>query len=259
MNFCIITPIAGLERYATLSKTHLLLAHLKQEEYWEFYKHRREAGDFIILDNGAYEGQMSPSRLLDRIRYVRPNVVALPDHLCQHWHKTWHDAQQFLDSYFYEIENVEWLYIPQSEPGDIIGFIESLMRALDDERIKWIGLPRALAYAITQDPFMRVRMAEQIHKRSSRVKLHAFGMVKGSVEELDLLRSTHCVTSIDSNAPVWRGWCGYSLRNGRWDEHPVDYNAEPALTYDTNEFVNDELILDNLEACGVDTNVRSRS
>lgn len=254
MEFCIISPVAGLERYSTLSRTHLLLAHLTNPKYWEFYHERKKAGDFIILDNGAYEGQMSPRRLLDRIRYINPNVVVLPDHLLEDWHKTWHDAQQFLDSFYYEIPNVEWLYIPQAEKGDIVGFIEGLMRALNDERIKWIGLPRALCYAITNDIFMRARVAEQIKKRTHRVKIHAFGMVKGSVEELRLLRSTSCFQSIDSNAPVWRGWCGYLLdQHKSWTEIPCNYDAP----LDSINF--ESCITHNLEVCGVNANVRSGS
>jgi len=58
------------------------------------------------------------------------------------------------------------------------------------------------------------------------------------------------VTSIDSSAPVWRGWNGQSmleLDRRWWDEFgtSVDFNAELPTE------IRREVILDNLEACGV--------
>lgn len=253
MEFCIISPIAGLERYSTLSKTHLLLCQIKNPKYWEFYAKRREAGDTIILDNGAYEGHSDWNRLLECIRLIKPHIVSLPDYLCEDWKKTWHAANQFLDSYFYEFEDVQWMYIPQSEPGNILGFVDGLYTGLDDERISHIGLPRALAYRITQDPYMRVRVAEQIWKRT-QIGIHALGMVNGNVNELRALRESGCVRSCDSNAPVWRGWCGYLLEHHKpWPEIPCNYEAS------LNSINYESCISRNLEVCGVNTNVRTRT
>jgi hypothetical protein len=264
VDFCILSPIAGLERYSTLSKTHLLLSQIRDPRYWEFYNRRHKAGDFIILDNGAYEGQLDRVRLIECIKLVHPHVVALPDRLGEDWKASHRSSINFLESYYYEFDNLEWLYIPQASPGDIVGFVESLFKALDDERISWIGLPRALSYSITSDLLMRVRVAEQIRKRNSRVKIHALGMVKGSLEELRQLRSSGCVTSIDSNAPVWRGWCGYSLirvenfKFINWPEYPVNYEAEFVEKPLGGREPIHELILENLEACGVNTNIPIR-
>jgi len=251
MDFCVISPITGLERYSVLSTTHLLLAQINDSNYWAFYINRRKAGDFIILDNGAYEGELNRSTLLDRIKLVKPQVVALPDRLGEDWKASSYSSFHFLESYYHEFPKVQWMYIPQAEPGDIIGFVESLFRALDDERISYIGLPRALSYSITSDLAMRVRMAEQIRKRDSRVKIHALGMVKGSVLELKQLASLGCVASIDSNAPVWRGWCGYSLSD-KWSETPVDYanTWSPAAGG-----ARDLQILSNLKECGIDGDI----
>ncbi len=53
MEFAIISPVGGLNQYATRSKIHLILAQVKNEEYRKFYRERGEKGDFLILDNGA--------------------------------------------------------------------------------------------------------------------------------------------------------------------------------------------------------------
>lgn len=245
MEFCIITPTIALPKYATLSRTHLLLCQIQDPNYWNFYSDRWLKFDTIILDNGAYEGQSDWARLVDRIRVIQPHIASLPDYLCEDWKKTWHAATQFLDSYFYEFDKVEWMYIPQASPGDILGFVDGLYSALEDERISHIGLPRALAYRITQDPWMRVRVAEQIKKRS-QVGIHALGMVKGNHLELRALRESGCVRSCDSSAPVWRGWHGFKLTDRNWPEIPVDFeiNRLPSM-------IHERIILDNLEECGI--------
>lgn len=260
MEFAIISPSRGLERYSTLSKTHLLLCQIEDLAYWDFYIKRKAAGDFIILDNGAYEGECDWAKLRGRINRVHPNVVALPDFVAQPWKMTRTAAFNFLEDNYSTYTNVDWMYIPQAEPNDMIGLLKSLFYALDDERISWIGLPRALCYKITQDPHMRVKMAERIKKYNDRVKVHALGMVKGSVDELNLLRQSGCVHTIDSNAPVWRGWCGYDI-SSKWPEIPVRYDdpSPPREIFYKGTFSNHELILNNLEACGVNTDIHSRS
>lgn len=245
MEFCVISPTIALEKYAVLSRTHLLLCQIRDPRYWEFYQQRKIRGDIIILDNGAYEGESDWGRLLECIRLIKPDIVSLPDYLCQDWKKTWQAANSFLDSYYYEFENVQWMYIPQSDPGNILGFVDGLYTALEDERINHIGLPRALAYRITQDPYMRIRVAEQIKKRS-QVGIHALGMVKGSVLELRALRESGCVRSCDSNAPVWRGWNGFKLIDRAWPEIPVGYDIDRLPSS-----VHHRIILDNLEECGI--------
>ncbi len=256
MEFCIISPTAGLERYATLSKTHLVLAHILDKEYVDFYQQCRADGDFIILDNGAYEsaGTNGPS-LVEAIRRYDPHVCVLPDYLLEPWKRTWHASIAFLDAYSDRFPNVEWLYIPQAEKGDMHGFIESYLEAVQDQRISWIGIPRALAYAISGNPLARVEFARMVRKDHPNLRLHAFGMVNGDVHELGYLAQAG-VTSIDSSAPVWRGWHGCALgipsEHEAWDKGGtvVDFNAkdhDPLFT---------ACIHNNLEACGVRISTR---
>lgn len=250
MKFCVLSPIAGLERYATLSQTHLLLPQLdKLKGYRDFYVKQQQAGDFIILDNGAYEGQTDWKHLLDCIEIYHPNVCALPDYLLQDWKKTLHSSMEFLDRWYDAYPDLAWMYIPQAEPRDLIGYVDSLYHALDDERVSWIGLARAMAYGITEDPFIRAKIAEGIRKRYPRIKLHALGMVKGNVDELNSLKDL--VHSIDSNAPVWRGWCGRKLTDP-WDEKPIYYEGR----LETEYYNADAIILDNLDTVGVNTSPR---
>ena len=71
--FCIITPISYLD-YAAWSQTHLVLAHLvdESEEYAEFYHQRSLFGEYIMMDNSAYELKepYSPTKLLELLNAV---------------------------------------------------------------------------------------------------------------------------------------------------------------------------------------------
>jgi hypothetical protein len=254
MDFCIISPTAGLERYATLSKTHLVLAHeCKDHDYLQFYIKRQMEGDFIILDNGAYENG-EPEWDTNLMQGLQPNVVVLPDYPLQSWQKTWHAAIAHLDRCSHDEQEFEWCYIPQAPKGDFHGFIESYLEVVQDPRISWIGIPRALSYAITDNPLARVEFARMVRKDYPRLKLHAFGMVNGDIHELGYLAQAG-VTSIDSSAPVWRGWyrghhLGVKSEHESWDllGAPVDFNAPEGGSIE-----HDWVIRKNLEACGVDT------
>ena len=83
MNVCFITPTPMLNQFATRSDHHLVLAHIyeKDTEYRKFYKERVAAGDFVMLDNSAYElgESVQVDRLLVCAEDLNPSAVFLPD------------------------------------------------------------------------------------------------------------------------------------------------------------------------------------
>lgn len=82
MKVAFITPIPDLDRFATQSKVHLVLAeHLDDERYLSFYKYRRSVGDYVILDNGAHEHDepLPMQELMMRAIELGPNELILPD------------------------------------------------------------------------------------------------------------------------------------------------------------------------------------
>jgi hypothetical protein len=85
MKFAVIAPIPHLQDLAVRSDYHLVLAHLclESREYLRFYQERREAGDFLMLDNGVIE-KGSPIKEIEMalvIRELKPHEVVLPDFL----------------------------------------------------------------------------------------------------------------------------------------------------------------------------------
>ncbi|MBT9168019.1 MAG: hypothetical protein DDT19_01364 [Syntrophomonadaceae bacterium] len=83
MNVALITPTKFLSKYSTKSKCQMVLVHIYEQDaaYREFYKERVSEGDFVILDNSAYElGEATAvSRLVHCIEDLHPTAVFLPD------------------------------------------------------------------------------------------------------------------------------------------------------------------------------------
>lgn len=83
MEMCFIAPTPLLKDFATKSSTHLILAHIyaEDEEYRKFYQERIQAGDFVILDNSAYElgSSYGLGKLLSIASTLQPAAMFLPD------------------------------------------------------------------------------------------------------------------------------------------------------------------------------------
>lgn len=82
MRLALICPIPDLELFAVRSRIHLVLPeYLTDKVYFNFYKHRREIGDYLILDNGAHEhdGPLPMSDLVMWANELRANEIVLPD------------------------------------------------------------------------------------------------------------------------------------------------------------------------------------
>lgn len=80
MKVALIPPVPDLGRYD--SDIHLLLSHLVDKRpYFEFYKRRRRAGDYLILDNSAHEHGSGNAvhQLLFQAMILRVNEVVCSD------------------------------------------------------------------------------------------------------------------------------------------------------------------------------------
>lgn len=248
MHFCVISPIKGLNLFSILSPVHLVLPFIKNKEYIEFYRHRRTMEELLILDNGAYEGNLvRMSRLVKMIQTYNPQVVVLPDLLLQPWKKTLEVIERTLVEYGPELQGRELMAVPQAEAGHPNDWYKCLDEILKMKEISWIGLPRALPLEIACDPRARVDAIPHIKAKRPDMKIHCLGMARGCVTELKTLRLLN-VESVDSSAPVWRGWNGYTLFSPHWPEYPCDFETERPLNQ-----AELELITYNLEVCGVGT------
>lgn len=251
MNFCIISPTAGLERYATRSKTHMVLAHqcIKDERYREFYLERRSLGEHLILDNGAYEGAYDESIFLKALDLLIPDVAVLPDAICKGIEST-KKSLDFLRVYSKVYQHITWMWIPQGETLTHWRASFNCYPHFDEIEDVWIGLTRFLpTHTCPSNPLIRVELAAEIRKKYPHLTIHCMGMADGDLKELRLLAMQKIVRSIDSSAPVWRGWLGLDIRDRiTWRSQgnkDVNFSATHRMDYGIPGY--DELINRNLE------------
>jgi hypothetical protein len=218
--------------------------------YQQFYRKRGEDRDLLILDNGAYEARLNEKQLLERIGLYHPKVVVLPDAFdTVDWKLSFSISEGFHRVWAPRI-NVEWMYVPQGQTQS--DYLHSIKAAMESFAPSWIGLPRIYGTKVRPSLRARADLAQWIHETWPDCNVHALGMLAGNTEELGLLEQSH-VASIDSSAPVWRGWCGYDIADPSWQ-----YNGT-ACDFDAYPFNgNDQLILKNLSKCGVIPHVISR-
>lgn len=247
MEFCVIAPAAGLQRYATLSKSHLVLSHVKNALYREFYRQRAKEGDLIILDNGAYEGELNEQELLEAIAFYMPKVIVLPDILLGDSRLSLERSVEFHERWRDKLK-VEWMFVPQAKPNHIHEFTEILLEGIRRIKPKWVGLPRILATHLalpTNKNYIRADYCRLVKGFYPDINVHALGMAAGNIIDLDNLRDAGC-QSIDSSAPVWRGWNGFSLSDPSWEVagSALNFNAPPLESERRHQ-----LILSNLGKC----------
>jgi hypothetical protein len=214
--FGIITPTAYLRRYAAQSHFHLVLAHLidVDEEYTNFYAQMSDRGDFIIMDNGAFElgESYEPSKLIELGRRVKADAVVLPDYPGQDAERTINAAirlsQQVKDAGFMTF------FAPQSRLGATEEWIAAYRWGAENPDIDIIGMsilgiPNALPHIPRS--YARVVMTQLLYDRGvfARDKYHHYlGLNAGPNLELPALIEMQALDSCDSSNPVWAGICG---------------------------------------------------
>lgn len=211
--FCIITPTAYLDRYASQSSMHLILAHLVDidEKYSSFYANRDE---FKIMDNGAFElgESYSPDRLIELGNKCRADAIVLPDYPYQRAKKTIEASSKIIKEV--RREGFKTMFVPQSETGDLDDWIEGYVWARDNPDVDIIGMsilavPNAIPHI--PKPYARVIMTQILIDRGyfGFEKYHHYlGLNAGPNLEIPPLIAMNALDSCDSSNPVWSGICG---------------------------------------------------
>lgn len=206
MDFAPICPTPSLEKYLRTRNTWFALAQMNDPQYQKFYRYDKPEGVTVILDNGAYEGEMKLEQYDMAIEFFNPTVAVLPDIMLGDADRSLHLSLGFLEQCGLssnEYHN-EWMFVPQAAPGDIEGFARVTYTALQDKRITWVGIPRCLVTDITETPLARVNFANAIKKDFPHIKVHALGMINGCIPELYYLQKAG-VLSCDSSWPFNNG------------------------------------------------------
>ena len=241
---CFIAPTAYLHLVPKEVTIHLLLAHLLEDRaYCDFYKKRKEQGDYIIVDNGAFEFKRPLEademfRLIGGAGFV-PDIVVAPDYPFEHWEKTVIQTTAFSKRYHdYFDPSVKLMAVPQSQKGDWKGWI-SCYRALTAlDEVKWIGMsimgiPNAFCSKTgTEDiSFNRTYATAYLKEQGiidEKVKHHYLGCA--DPRELMMMRMLGVADTNDSSTAFWHAINGIAfddsgrgLLNGKI-QLEVDFN-----------------------------------
>lgn len=212
--FCIITPTAYLNDFASQSSMHLVLAHLVDvdEKYASFYAKRNE---FKIIDNGAFElgESYAPDKLIDLGHKCNADAIVLPDYPFCKGSKTISAAQRLIQKV--HDSGFKTMFVPQSETGDLTDYIETYKWAANNDSIDIIGMsilgvPNAIPWCLSA--YARVVMTQILIERGvfNYDKYHHYlGLNAGPALEIPTLINMGVMDSCDSSAPVWAGICNH--------------------------------------------------
>lgn len=235
--FCIITPTAYLEQYASQSSMHLVLAHLvdTDPDYAVFYAQRNE---FKIMDNGAFElgESYDPNKLIELALRCQADAIVLPDYPGQPAEKTIEAALNLGPAV--RDAGFKTFFCPQSEVGRTEEWIKAYNWAanhapmIDIIGMSILAIPNAMPWI--PKAYARVVMTQLLIDRDVFAfdKYHHYlGLNAGPNLEIPPLMSMGALDSCDSSNPVWAGICGQMytpmadsfLMTRKIDKH-VDFN-----------------------------------
>ena len=236
INFCHIAPTSVLESLTETNGSHLILAHLIDQEfnagalynpkYAEFYRTRNERGDFrrTTMDNSAFEmvkhnnGVMyDPDRLVEMGKLVQADEIVLSDYPGEFWKITQQKAIEQIP--VFKAEGFDTFYVPQSEVGDMEGFIESFKWALNNPDIDTIGVsilgvPTAFGqetvdskYLRSQSryAFMNILKERGLLDEKAINRFHFLGALDNMYELQMCKEFFPFIKSSDSSVAAWRG------------------------------------------------------
>lgn len=216
-SFCFIAPTEYLPMSATKSRSHLVLAHLVNDDptYRKFYQERSEAGDFIMMDNSAYELKepYSPEKLLDLGKACGAHAIVLPDYPFQDSIVTSTAARKFAP--IFKDAGLQTFYVPQSKRGNFEDWFDAYVWATEEEDIDIIGMsilgiPNALPHI--PPAYARVVMTQLLIDSGVFAfdkHHHYLGLNAGPALEIPALIEMGALTTVDSSGPVWAAILGH--------------------------------------------------
>ena len=264
IDFCHICPTPHLEDFAAGRESHLVLAHLIEEDatYGDWYLHEKNKNptSTIIMDNSAFEmykqnRPMYPSdKLIEMGRRVNADYIVMTDYPAEPGQKTIDKAIEIAPTL--KSEGFGTFFVPQSKIGDIDDLIEGFRWASTASEVDYIGvsiLAVPNAYGVERNnklqrflsrwAFMQTLYDEGILDiiQQNGKKIHCLGMVDG-YREVELLGQPFgkYINTWDSSAAVW-----YGLNNIPFDNSPSGaINGKYEAEVDFNLRVYDQHLLE---------------
>lgn len=252
VHFGYICPIPHLEEYVPQSATfHLCLAHLlDQPDYVDFYRKRQQRGDYILMDNSAYElgAGIDAEQLIDMVEQsqIQINAIVAPDYPGKHSDYTIESLNHFVD--VVDKRHPDWsiMGVPQSEVGDFEDWLDCYYYMSDSEIVDLIGMsilgiPNACCHITGTNDISTNRIwatqyllkhdPDHMKYGTSRNWHHYLGC--GSPREYIHQKLLGLMDSTDSSSPIWHG-----LNGIRYDDSATALiQGKTSLAVDFNNVV----------------------
>ena len=231
-----------------MSNLQMCLAQFwERQEYREYFLERKELGDTIMLDNGAYElgKAVDLTLLLQAARELQPDILILPDEL-MNGKSTIKLVKEFIQTHLKDglktqLPNTEYMVVPQgASPEEWKNCLLALL-SLDYPFHYW-GIPKVshLIFGGT-----RLEQCQEIIKAQLDSKIHLLGIWSDPIGEVLEVRRLPQVISIDSKVPVNLGTAGRSLT----EHHPKPISANYIYEYDAFPTWTEKQVKKFLEIC----------
>jgi len=240
MKLCIITPTDGLKRFAILSDNiHLVLAHLiGDNEYTLFYRKRREMGDYIIMDNGAYEFKkpLPTDELIMKAELVNANCLVAPDYPYVCYEQTIKSTEDFIKELkkYNLLDKFHVMAVPQSEENDFDGWLTSYKYFGQNKDIYMIGMsilaiPNACKQRVGTEEIETNRVYVTKYLKENNLVVDKKHHYLGAGTYLQYIQLYDIAYSLDTSSPVWHGMhhIRYDYMNGLQEKlkSAVDFDA----------------------------------
>jgi len=245
MKHAFIAPINYLHLIPEESNYHLILTHLLGDPtYAAFYRAKEERGDFIILDNSAFEFKKPLSiqemGLACKRANICPNIVVAPDYPFQVAKETIESAKGAarIFSQHFDVNKAKLMVVPQSKEFDYKDFIYGVEALSEIDLVSFIGMsilgvPNAFkklteSKSISVNRLYAINHMESILEKSGK-SVHLLGM-GDDIREITYYKQPFIVGN-DSSSAIWHGINGIAydinhphlLRDGKIDKE-VDFH-----------------------------------
>lgn len=162
-----IVPVSCLDMIKD-NYYHMCLAQLvlKNNEYACFYQRMSEEGKYVIMDNGAAEGEeLSEDDLIKAYKMINPSEIILPDTLMDKG-KTLERSIHFYESHRKEIcDKYKIMVVPQG--SDYSEWLRCASDFMDNIPVDTIGVPKWLG----KKSDLRLRACEWLNRFNVGVHL----------------------------------------------------------------------------------------
>lgn len=226
MKLALIPPYSQMNSIFRTNYQLVLPEHLANRDYQTAYMTARRNGDYLIMDNGAAEGELlSPGQLRSMALGLMVNEIVVPDVLGD-MYATLKMAKEFFQ--FGVDPRFKYMGVVQGKSLDeCCACVEAFYS--DHGNITVLGIPRHLIHT-TGNKKIRAELATYIYGSYPGYQIHLLGTNPSYIKELrENAYEFHraCVRGVDTSAPFNYAWGSKSMLNG-------DYCGRPEYYFEIN-------------------------